>query len=744
MNILERNFTMYRMIDRLEEDYDYGTGPVKGDDIFDTRTLGGFSFIAQAIPGNRDEEYMKTAKNRVGKIVMMSPKEYYDICAKRFHTSPEELRRQRGYDRNYIEKLKEVITEKKVKFPMTFIDLTSEGSQEGLHRMLAAAELFGWDHKFPVLIVDWFDKEKHEREVKEEEQWRKYHHIERALMEALYYSYSTLDEFKDQLEIELQKELDGSNYPEEIPFELKLDGDNSYIIVDEINVPFKESKLNLDVLLDEGFNPLYQLVGLYSKGNLAMHVAFPSFDEAFKTGKKLIEQEPEFQQLKLIDYNTKETLCEWMWIPGVNFWQFNDLSGMASPEKDLSEDTSKHIYGHNWGYISHPCFEKTDFKENKQEVADWWNKHMAEAQNLSDDALIEWAENTEDYLTDFASSAYYIEEEIQEMINEIKSYKVTDLSESILAGEFYLRFDKKTTKNSAYYAYLDYQGHIHWTKNNEKATKFNYDGVRQIIEQAIEQCKKVFFDSKKDRDYFEKNYGYYLAPVKVGYTNVDLSEDEDKPKYFYISFRQNPETKEDDLYYLGPNYKERNLKKKFSKAYWTQNRDEMHVFDLDENWWKIREEAIERFNNQFDIERLGIKNLNDLYRHIGVRNYTDNNKVDLSEKFQEGFKADAIKEDKLEGMYEEMLAGQWNPQDKTDVKDYLDMLTDWSTGGEEIKESWLWREALQDEYKKAIEKLEKQSNKSLMQEIIKECIRDIMFGYRFWEMNNEDLSEKLK
>ena len=53
----------------LKEDVDYGTGPVEGKDIFDTSTLGGFSYKELCIPGNKENEYMKNTKNRVGEIV---------------------------------------------------------------------------------------------------------------------------------------------------------------------------------------------------------------------------------------------------------------------------------------------------------------------------------------------------------------------------------------------------------------------------------------------------------------------------------------------------------------------------------------------------------------------------------------------------------------------------------------------------------------------------------------------------
>jgi hypothetical protein len=90
-------------------------------------------------------------KNREGKIVQMSPNEYYKNVADRiFHTTVDDLKQQRTAIPGHIDKLKKVITDKKEQFPMCFIDYPDQ-EQEGLHRMYVAGELFGWDHKFPVL-----------------------------------------------------------------------------------------------------------------------------------------------------------------------------------------------------------------------------------------------------------------------------------------------------------------------------------------------------------------------------------------------------------------------------------------------------------------------------------------------------------------------------------------------------------------------------------------------------------------
>ena len=125
------------------EYFDYGTDAVVNDDIFDTKQTG-MSFYDQAIPGNKDYQYMIDEKNLKGTIVQMTPEEYYERCVRDIFKrgTVDSIKQSRDFDTDYINHLKSVITDKKEKFPITMLDYT-EPSQEGLHRMYVAGELFG-------------------------------------------------------------------------------------------------------------------------------------------------------------------------------------------------------------------------------------------------------------------------------------------------------------------------------------------------------------------------------------------------------------------------------------------------------------------------------------------------------------------------------------------------------------------------------------------------------------------------
>lgn len=107
---------------------------------------------------DKDLKYMQDAKNLTGEVVMMTPEEYYQECADNIfkNTTANKLLNQRtnSFSDQYIKDMK-----KGDKFPLPYLNY-SEGheTQEGLHRMKAAGDAFGWDTKFPVLIVKDFDE----------------------------------------------------------------------------------------------------------------------------------------------------------------------------------------------------------------------------------------------------------------------------------------------------------------------------------------------------------------------------------------------------------------------------------------------------------------------------------------------------------------------------------------------------------------------------------------------------------
>lgn len=140
------------------EEVDIDTSMFKGSPFIPKTGMSYYdNFLNQ-----EDLAYMRKAKNRNGEIVMMSPKEYFEQCSEYvFHhdtnSSVEDLKRQRRRDTETIEWMEDQLLKGK-KFNLCFINYADAG-QEGLHRMLTLGELYGWDKKYPVLVVTVDDEE---------------------------------------------------------------------------------------------------------------------------------------------------------------------------------------------------------------------------------------------------------------------------------------------------------------------------------------------------------------------------------------------------------------------------------------------------------------------------------------------------------------------------------------------------------------------------------------------------------
>lgn len=207
-------------LDDEKKYYDYGTATYSGDGNVVDLNHTGMSFYDQFL-GTSELDYLRDKKNLRGTVVKMSPKEYYQNCAyKIFNTSPQKLKTERGeYDRPIIEKLMNVVNVYKKKLCMPMINYADKG-QEGLHRMFAIAEMFGWNHEVPVLVVDWYDAERAEKEKREAQKAEFDRKVERAISKTLEYRFVDADDVAMQLQSELTRafEFDETiHIPDDLP-----------------------------------------------------------------------------------------------------------------------------------------------------------------------------------------------------------------------------------------------------------------------------------------------------------------------------------------------------------------------------------------------------------------------------------------------------------------------------------------------------------------------------------------------
>lgn len=103
-----------------------------------------------------DPKYYAEKKGKVASIEEMTPEEYFEACADIFHSTVDAQKRHVAADEGTIEQLKQVLTKYKRKFPIPFINI-ADRTQEGRHRMYTIGEMFGWDVKVPVLVIQSVD-----------------------------------------------------------------------------------------------------------------------------------------------------------------------------------------------------------------------------------------------------------------------------------------------------------------------------------------------------------------------------------------------------------------------------------------------------------------------------------------------------------------------------------------------------------------------------------------------------------
>ena len=134
--------------------------------LVDTSMFDGTPFKPPTTSGyddflnDKELKYHQTQKNRTGEIVLMSPNEYFQECADKIfsgRTSVEGLLNSRRYDKSSNANYEKAMRSG-AKFPLCYLNY-ADHQQEGLHRMMIAGDIYGWDTKFPVLVVTAYDQE---------------------------------------------------------------------------------------------------------------------------------------------------------------------------------------------------------------------------------------------------------------------------------------------------------------------------------------------------------------------------------------------------------------------------------------------------------------------------------------------------------------------------------------------------------------------------------------------------------
>ena len=95
----------------------------------------------------------------------------------------------------------------KKRFPLPYINLAAH-AQEGLHRMMVVGDIIGWNTEVPVLVVDYLDKQLAFEQEKKERIQRIEYNIRKAVKDALMYKFTNIEELKEQIQWNLDKQFE--------------------------------------------------------------------------------------------------------------------------------------------------------------------------------------------------------------------------------------------------------------------------------------------------------------------------------------------------------------------------------------------------------------------------------------------------------------------------------------------------------------------------------------------------------
>lgn len=236
------------MLVEEKEFFDFKTAPVQGTNVIDLHRTGMSYYDDFLSEDTKLQAYLKDQKNLIGHVEYMSPKEYFQGCSDygfpNSHPSVQQLIADRQRDVKTLEHLKNVLLIHKHRFPMPVLNKAAN-AQEGLHRMLVVADLFGWDHKVPVLVVDWADPQRAFELQKQQRKRRIEEGIRKAVLQTLRYNFKDLEELKTQLQWELDKVFD---YDEDVDtpvaFELILQDNIFNVVIGSASYDFDYNDVN--------------------------------------------------------------------------------------------------------------------------------------------------------------------------------------------------------------------------------------------------------------------------------------------------------------------------------------------------------------------------------------------------------------------------------------------------------------------------------------------------------------------
>lgn len=227
-----------------EDSFKYPVGKITDDNFFDTN-YSEIGYINDFIENPVQD-------NKKFTIEQLTPREYFEECAKLFNSSIDKQIRQIENDEKILNHLYKVHKAGE-QFPLTYINYTNKG-QEGRHRMYLLGELYGWDKKYPVGIIRYIDEEKAKQDLEDKRKREIVHYVGTDIEQLKTWSYDSFTEFEDEVAFLIDRWKDRYDFDAELiwdgnaPSQYIIKVEDVGFFIDRDSIKIKEHDASWDDL----------------------------------------------------------------------------------------------------------------------------------------------------------------------------------------------------------------------------------------------------------------------------------------------------------------------------------------------------------------------------------------------------------------------------------------------------------------------------------------------------------------
>ena len=106
--------------------------------------------------------------------------------------------------------------------------------------MQVVGDLYGWDKKYPVLVINWYDEELHHKQETDKKVREIENKINKAVNDSLQFVFKNIEEFKEELDWKMYDQFKNHDYM------FNQDDEHFYITYNNTSCEFDISDIKID------------------------------------------------------------------------------------------------------------------------------------------------------------------------------------------------------------------------------------------------------------------------------------------------------------------------------------------------------------------------------------------------------------------------------------------------------------------------------------------------------------------